>query len=116
MTPDEVKEMSDDTLIRNYLFNQDEAWSDIYWMFDAIMGVGLKYLFQVTKDITQLKDEINKKFGFESGAMAQSASKTVIEQKMRNELEKAFEKEKNKSVIVKKCSRIYHEFLAGQDI
>ena len=33
------------------------------------------------------------------------------DQYLRDQLEKAYEEEKAKSVIVKKCARIYHEIL-----
>jgi len=34
---------------------------------------------------------------------------------VRELLEQAYEEEKQKSVIVKKCTRIYHEILKGKD-
>lgn len=40
----------------------------------------------------------------------------IEEKKIRFKLEKAYEQEKSKSVIMKKCSRIYHEFLKTIDI
>jgi Spy/CpxP family protein refolding chaperone len=41
--------------------------------------------------------------------------KEIEERKIRAKLEKAYETEKSKSVIMKKCNRIYHEFLKTID-
>mmetsp|Transcript_26430 Transcript_26430/g.19813 ORF Transcript_26430/g.19813 Transcript_26430/m.19813 type:complete len:142 (-) Transcript_26430:660-1085(-) len=41
--------------------------------------------------------------------------KQLEEKKIRNTLEKAYEQEKSKSMIMKRCSRIYHEFLKNVD-
>jgi len=37
------------------------------------------------------------------------------EKKIRAKLEKAYEQEKQKSVIMKKCNRVYHELLKATD-
>lgn len=44
-----------------------------------------------------------------------STSNNQIDQKIREKLEEAYESEKMKSVIVRKCMRIYNEILKSED-
>ena len=80
------------------------------------MQVGIKYLYQVTKDMAQLKKEIIEQLNIvDHPANSQKNESHQRDQQIRELLEEAYEEEKQKSVIVKKCSRIYHEILKGRD-
>jgi hypothetical protein len=42
------------------LFDSSLIYADIYWCFERVMGLGVKHLYQVTKDIATLRAEITK--------------------------------------------------------
>jgi hypothetical protein len=42
------------------MFDSDQIYADIFWCFERVMGLGIKYLYQVTKDIATLRLEISK--------------------------------------------------------
>lgn len=81
------------------------------------MGLGIKYLYQVTKDMATLKTEIRLELGLDDDppANSQKAANFEQDQVIRERLEQAYEDEKAKSVISKKCQRIYHDILKSQD-
>lgn len=96
-----------------YLFDPEGNKADIYACFDRILQLGIKHLYMDTKDITELKkarmrrnEEAKKKelFSF-------NASQEQEQKQFRKELEQAYEREKQKSVISKRCMRIYDDHL-----
>lgn len=62
-----------------------------------------------------LKREIGKKLNIDIPSNTQKNEINQTDQMIRELLEKAYEEEKAKSVIVKKCSRIYNTLLKGRD-
>jgi hypothetical protein len=58
-TLEEAQELSDDQIIE-ILFDSKHIYADIFWCFERIMALGVKYLYQVTKDIATLRAEITK--------------------------------------------------------
>ena len=52
--------MSDNQLI-GFLFSRRHAYADVYWCFDRVMNLGIKHLYQVTRDMGQIKKELMKK-------------------------------------------------------
>ena len=104
-----------DSAIIDFIFSEHHVMADIYWCFDRMMQFGIKNLYQVTKDVSQLKAEICARLEMDHPANSQKNEPHQMSQIIREKLEKAYEEEKQKSVIVKKCSRIYHEILKSQD-
>jgi len=102
-------------LIISFVFDEGHSFADIYWCFDRVMQFGVKYLYQVTKDMATLKAEICQKLNVDGPANSQKNAVHQTDQMIREQLEQAYEEEKAKSVIVKKCTRIYHELLKGRD-
>mmetsp|Transcript_6954 Transcript_6954/g.11698 ORF Transcript_6954/g.11698 Transcript_6954/m.11698 type:complete len:151 (-) Transcript_6954:332-784(-) len=43
------------------LFSSRNVFADVYWCFDRLMNMGIKYLYQVTRDISEIKKEIQNK-------------------------------------------------------
>lgn len=41
---------SEDSIV-NFLFDIGHTFADIYWSFDRVMQLGIKHLYQVTKDM-----------------------------------------------------------------
>mmetsp|Transcript_14926 Transcript_14926/g.23108 ORF Transcript_14926/g.23108 Transcript_14926/m.23108 type:complete len:99 (+) Transcript_14926:253-549(+) len=94
-----------------FLFSRRHAYADVYWCFDRIMNLGIKHLYSVSKDMGQVKKEMGgmkQKGELDPPANSQNKSK---KQDLRSKLEKAYEEEKNKSTITKRCLRIYDHFL-----
>ena len=112
LTEEEIIALDDDQMVE-LLFNQKHTYADIYWCFDRLLGLGIKYLYQVTKDMATLKKEICIEMGIDTDppANTQKAANYEQDQLVRQKLEKAYEDEKSKSVISQKCSRIYHDLL-----
>ena len=47
----QIAQLKDDDLMK-ILFDKKNTFADIYWCFDRLMSMGVKHLYQVTKDIT----------------------------------------------------------------
>lgn len=54
---DQLSQLSNEEII-DILFNEKHVYADIFWCFDRIMSLGVKQLYQVTKDMATLKKEI----------------------------------------------------------
>ena len=88
------------------------------------MSLGVKQLYQVTKDMSTLKKEVISQIQNDQPANSQKeekksqspeVTKKEFENLVRERLEIAYEDEKQKSALILRCSRIYHEFLCKQD-
>jgi len=44
--------------IIKYIFSIKYVYADIYWCFERIMSLGIRNLYQITKDLATLKTEI----------------------------------------------------------
>lgn len=95
------------------MFDPDASKADIYFCFDRILQMGIKHLYMDTKDISELKAaRMRRAEAADRNELFQSSAVKAKEQKQfRRELEQAYEREKSKSVISKRCSRIYEEHL-----
>ena len=95
------------------MFDAESSKADIYFCFDRILQMGIKHLYMDTKDISELKaSRMKRAQAADNNALFQSSAVQAKEQKQfRRELEQAYEREKSKSVISKRCSRIYEEHL-----
>lgn len=49
--PKQMEQYSQDQIIE-YLFSANHIYADIYWMFEKTMNFGVKYLYQLTKDMS----------------------------------------------------------------
>ena len=56
--------MTDDE-VTLYIFNEKYILADVYWCFERIMSLGVRNLYQVTKDLSTLKEEIIKEMGID---------------------------------------------------
>ena len=54
---EQLSHLSNEEII-DILFNEKHVYADIFWCFDRIMSLGVKQLYQVTKDMATLKKEI----------------------------------------------------------
>jgi hypothetical protein len=54
LDPLEVKHLTDNN-ITHYIFCTKYINADVYWCFERIMALGIRNLYQVTKDLTVLK-------------------------------------------------------------
>lgn len=107
--------LSSEQSIAQFVFDLGHVFPDIYWCFDRVMQFGIKHLYQVTKDMATLKREICQQLNIDQPANSQKNENHEIQQRMRELLEKAYDEEKAKSVMSKKCSRIYHTLLKARD-
>ena len=112
--------LSDDVIAADhfleYMFDADQVKADVYTCFDRVLQLGIKYLYMDTKDLTELKQARMRrqedKAKSDLFSMKQSKAEEQKEQAaFRKQLEQAFEREKSKSVIAKRCTRIYEEHL-----
>jgi hypothetical protein len=62
-----------DSEIERELFSEAGAEADIYWCFDRIMNLGLKYLYETTRDMNEIKKELEEKFNRDQPANSQKA-------------------------------------------
>ena len=62
--PQDARSLTDNQ-ITHYIFNTKYIWADIYWCFERIMSLGMRNMYQVTKDLTVLKQEIINKMNSE---------------------------------------------------
>ena len=46
----DLEDLTDDQLLQ-IIFSDKYAYADTYWCFDSMMGLGVKYLYEVTKDM-----------------------------------------------------------------
>lgn len=142
LTPMQVKNLSDNQ-ITHFIFNTKYIYADIYWTFERIMSLGMRNMYQVQKDVSVLKQEIiremreNSTSASSSGGSAKkrdgsskrrdamkakttrdekpsSTSQNSFDKQVRERLEKACEEEKAKSVIVKRCERIYDQIIKNE--
>jgi hypothetical protein len=95
----------------SFFFDEGHTFADVYLCFDRVMQLGVKYLYEVTKDIATLKAEVCRRLKIDPPANSQKNDAHQMQQTVRELLEKAYEEERAKSVISKKCSRIYHKLL-----
>lgn len=86
--------MSSDNSIIDFIFSEKHVMADIYWCFDRMMQFGIKNLYQVTKDVSQLKAEICARLEMDHPANSQKNEPHQMSQIIREKLEKAYEEEK----------------------
>ena len=114
---EEAQKLSDD-LVMEILFDSSHIFADIFWCFERVMALGVKYLYQVTKDIATLRAEISSKEDHPANSqMIKGTTMSTKEQDliMREKLEAAYEEEKLRSALIQRCYRIYHDFLQAKD-
>ena len=46
----DLEDLTEDQLMQ-IIFSDKQAYADTYWCFDHMMGLGIKYLYEVTKDM-----------------------------------------------------------------
>ena len=56
-TDEECMQLTNDQVI-DILFDEKHVYADIFWCFDRMMSLGVKQLYQVTKDMATLKREV----------------------------------------------------------
>ena len=56
--------MTDDE-VTLYIFNEKYIFADIYWCFERVMSLGVRNLYQITKDLSTLKEDIIKEMGID---------------------------------------------------
>ena len=56
--------MTDDQLIQ-IIFNEKHAYADVYWCFETMLGLGIKGLYEVTKDMFTLRKEMQRQMAEE---------------------------------------------------
>lgn len=54
LTHAQVRYLTDNQLT-HYIFSTKYIYADIYWCFERIMSLGMRNLYQVTKDVAVLK-------------------------------------------------------------
>ena len=115
----QINNMTDDE-VTLYIFNEKYIFADIYWCFERVMSLGVRNLYQITKDLSTLKEDIIKEMGIDLPANSQKGGgdkynklNTTKEQDqmIKDKLEKACEDEKAKSVITNRCQRIYEQII-----
>ena len=83
-----------------FLFDPDYLKGDLYACLDRVLQIGVKHLYMDTKDITDLKKERAKKDTHEERKKRElfefNVGKDKEQAKFRQELEKAYEREKSK--------------------
>ena len=96
--------ISDEEIAKNdlieFLFDPDYLKGDLYACFDRVLQIGVKHLYMDTKDITDLKKERAKKDTQQERKRKElfefSVGKAKEQAQYRQELEKAYEREKSK--------------------
>lgn len=87
--------------------------------FDRTLKMGIQNLYMDTRDITNLRIEQQQKqdpnYKAKQALFSSSADKQREQQANRAKLEAAFEREKSKSVISKRCTRISDSSLKTVD-
>ena len=98
----ELQQLSNEQII-DILFNEKHIYADIFWCFHRIMSLGVKQLYQVTKDMATLKKEIISQIQNDSPANSQKeekknqspeVQKREFDNQVRERLEIAYEDEK----------------------
>ena len=110
-SPQDWEKMDDSDIVENhlidFLFDPKYAVGDIYTSLDQILQLGIKYLYMDTKDISLLINERKKKNTDEEKKKRElfefNVGKEKEQAKARKELEQAYEREKSKSIISKRC-------------
>jgi len=49
-----------DNQITHYIFNVKYIYADIYWCFERVMSLGVRNMYQVTKEVTLIRDEVTR--------------------------------------------------------
>ena len=59
--------MTENSIVQ-YIFSSDFVYADIYLCFERIMAFGIKKLYQISKDISIMKQEIYDELGIDQPA------------------------------------------------
>lgn len=110
----EISKNHDDLI--KFLYNEKHINADIFIVFERVMSMGIKELYGTIDDITSIKNQL---FGSKSDDKDRLFKwKHEIEQEdkeRRDRIEKIYDDERKKSAVMRRCNRIYHNFLQRID-
>lgn len=119
---DEVDKLTDDEIISSdeslisFMFNQKHINADVFTVFERVMSMGIKELYGTIDDLSSIKSQI---FGAKSNDKDRLFKwKHEVEQEekeRRAHIEKIYDNERKKSAVMRRCNRIYHNFLKRID-
>ena len=102
----------DQSLLIQFLFNEKHINADIFVIFERIMSMGIKELYGTIDDIVSIKSQLFGSKSSEKDRLFKCKYELEKEDKDRRaKVEQMYDEERKRSAVMRRCNRIYHNFL-----
>ncbi|CAI2359005.1 unnamed protein product [Moneuplotes crassus] len=104
-----------DNLIK-FLYNTKHMNADVFIIFERVMSMGIKELYGTIDDLTTIKGKLDTIAKEDKDRMFKWKYEVEQEEKDRRaKIEQMYDDERKKSAVMRRCNRIYHNYLKRVD-
>ena len=106
----------DPQLLIKFLFNEKHINADIFIVFERIMSMGIKELYGTIDDVVSIKNQLFGSKSNDKDRLFKCKYDLEKEDKDRRaKVEQMYDEERKRSAVMRRCNRIYHNFLKKVD-
>jgi TBC1 domain family protein 5 len=107
---------ADTDLLVKFMFNPKHVNADVFVVFERVMSMGVKELYGTIDDISAIKSQLFDEKADDRDRLFKWKYEVEQEDKERRaKIEKIYDDERKKSAVMRRCNRIYHNYLKKID-
>ncbi|CAI2359363.1 unnamed protein product [Moneuplotes crassus] len=107
---------SDNEKLIKFLYNKKHMDADVFVIFEKVMSMGIKELYGTIEDLTSIKGKLDSCAKDNNDRMFKWKYEIEQEEKGRRaKIEQIYDEERKKSAVMRRCNRIYHNYLKRVD-